>query len=184
MDALQSILWLIVAGGGLVWFVHRLVRLSVSLVKADSVKTTRWFISLLVWVAASTLAYWFGAKNFFVLGGVASTIALVRFFPNWGIGLVLFLVGLPYAIGGFICSLFWPSHSVKEVLLLDSSISVIFTGSLATGYGLFLCAVVSIVWGLAIGEGFPKTRSARNGAPFTVESEVPDHVIQTSQPHT
>jgi hypothetical protein len=187
MQALQPIaclLMIVLALGWFVWFLARLVRVSVKFTYADRAIQIRWFISLLVWVAVSALASWLGAKNHFVLGGGASVVAFVRFHPNWGVGLVLLMIGLPSAISGFLCSLFWPSHSVAEILLLDSSISVIFTGSIATGYGFFVCGAVSIIWGLIVGEGFPIVQHARNGAPFTVESEAPEHVVQISQSRT
>ena len=184
MYVLLSLICLVFTGAALVWFIYRVAHLSLALGKADRSKKIRWLISALAWSAISTLIYWVGAKNYFVLGGAAAIVAFVRFHPNWGIGLVLILVGLPSAIAGFVNSLFWPAHSVTQVLLLDSSISIIFSGSLATGYGFFLCGIVSIAWGLVVGEGIPKTKSLRNGAPFTTESETPDHVIHLSNPHT
>ena len=187
MQALESFACLLIIVAALVWFIWllaRVVRTGVKLNYADRAIKIRWFISLLVWAAVSTTASWLGAKNYFVLGGGAFIVALVRFHPNWGMGVVLLLVGLPSAISGFLCSLFWPSHSIAEILLLDSSISVYFTGSLATGYGFFVCGAISIIWGLLVGEGFPIVKHARNGAPFTVESESPDHVLQISQSRT
>ena len=184
MYILQSLTCLLSTGALLAWIGYRLIRFSVVLGKADSAGKIRWLISALSWISVSALTYWLGAKNYFVLGGAAAIVALVRFHPNWGTGLVLIIVGLPSAISGFVNSLFWPSHSVTQVLLLDSSISVIFSGSLATGYGFFLCGIVSIIWGLVVGEGFPKTKSLRNGAPFTTESETPEHVILLSSSRT
>jgi len=184
LESIVCLLMIVAALGWFIWLLARLVRVGVKLSYSDRAIQIRWIVSLLVWVAVSALASWLGAKNSFVLGGGASIVALVRFHPNWGVGLVLLLVGLPSAISGFVCSLFWPSHSVAEILLLDSSISVIFTGSLATGYGFFVCGAVSIIWGLLVGDGFPIVQHLRNGAPFTVESEAPDHVVQISQSRT
>jgi len=103
-------------------------------------------------------------------------VALIRFHANWQLGRALLIAGFIPALAGFLNSLFWPPHSVSETLLLSPSIGAIFGGALATGYALFLCGAVSFVWGKAV--GYPAPESRRNGAPFTVETEAPEHVIQ------
>ena len=111
----------------------------------------RVFIAVATWLLVSALAWWLGAKNYIVLGQGASIVAFTRAHPNWKLGLVLFLVGLPFAASGFFNSLFWPSHSLKDVLLLDPSIGLIFGGALATGYACFFCGTLSVIWGCAVG---------------------------------
>ena len=58
-------------------------------------------------------------------------------------------------------------------------------GYVSIAYGIAFSAIVSVVWGLAVGE--PKLadfRRQRRGAPFSVENIAPDHVISQGSPTT
>jgi hypothetical protein len=174
LQTVVSIVTLFLLVGCLVWLAVRFSRFTTHLAHAGGKLQWRIAVASLVWVSVSAIAYALGAQNYFLLGQLASVVAFVRFHPNWQLGIAMVGVGLPLAIAGFVNSLYWPSHSISEVLLLNHSIGAIFGGALASGYAFFLCGALSFLWGKAV--GFPSSLSLRNGAPFTVESEAPEHV--------
>jgi len=176
LQSVMSIATLFLLVGCIGWFAVRSSRFINTLAHADGKLLWRLATASLVWVLVAAIAYAAGAQNYFVLGQLASVVAFVRFHPNWQLGIVLAILGLPPAIAGFTNSLYWPAHTVSQALLLDHSIAVIFSGALASGYAFFLCGVGSFLWGNAV--GFPLRVSPRNATPFTVESEAPEHVTQ------
>src|ERR1700751_2375264 len=84
-------------------------------------------------IVASVVGYFGGERYALNLVMVAVVVGLIRAHPNWRIGLGMVVGSLPFLVAGLSLSMLFPAHTLLQALLLDPSISRVFTNAKCCG---------------------------------------------------